>query len=147
MYFFFFSVVPPPHGFLTCRTNLSVSTCCCCCCSCHPSPHLTESEGAEGKGERREGRDGREEEGGGCHRNWESVAARLHLLLSCAELSPLIFKLYGRRRTKKKYPMLVPVMETPQERKRRMAGRKKDENDSQTLFYLGPTVSVAIMGG
>lgn len=63
-------------------------------------PPLHPTESGRGGGGGSGGRDRRAEGGcGGCHGNWESVAARHHLLLCCAEWSTLIFKLHGHRQT------------------------------------------------
>lgn len=66
-----------------------------------PLLHLTESQGGggvRGRGRRRR----RGQRRGGCHGNWESVAARHHSLLYSAERSTLIFQPHGHRQTIKK---------------------------------------------
>lgn len=66
-----------------------------------PSIRLSQTM-EEGTEEMGDATAGRREDGGGCHGNWDSVAARHHLLLCCAEWSTLIFKLHGHRQTKLK---------------------------------------------
>lgn len=84
-------------------------------------------EGKREGQEEEEGTEGWREDGGGCHGNWESVAARHHLLLYSAEWSTLIFHLHGHRQTikkNKKNLTVEPVMETSRE-KRRVDRQKK----------------------